>query len=120
MLGFRQAATEPRAPLEGVEGVEGVGADFAGLDVPEDRPDDPPDVALVSDPGGRGELGHLELDPVRHALWSAGTSLLYTGAVFTLVTVVQSMYRERSESSIWNRLSSGTYFPRPVRGVEIP
>ena len=33
------------------------------------------------------------------ALWSAGTSLLYTGAVFTLVTVVQGMYRERGESS---------------------
>jgi hypothetical protein len=62
VAGLRKAAVQPRAPLEGrVQGVEGVGADIAGLDVAEDRPDDPADVALVSDPGGRGELGHLEV-----------------------------------------------------------
>jgi hypothetical protein len=59
MLGFRQTTAQPRAPLEGgVQGVEGVGTDFAGLDLAEDRPD----VTLVTDPGGRGELGHLEVD----------------------------------------------------------
>jgi len=63
VLGFRQAAAQPRAPLEsGIEGVQRVGADLAGLDVAEDRTDDPPDVALVSDPGARSELGHLKVD----------------------------------------------------------
>ena len=63
VLSFRQAAAQPRAPLKGgVEGVQCVGADFAGLDVAEDRPDDPPDVALVSDPGACSELGYLKVD----------------------------------------------------------
>jgi hypothetical protein len=38
-------------------------------------------------------------DSVRHALWSAATSLLWVGAAFILVTAVQSMYRQRGESS---------------------
>jgi hypothetical protein len=42
--------------------VQGVGADLAGLDVAQGRADDPPDVALVRDPGRGGELGHLKVD----------------------------------------------------------
>ena len=59
----------------------------------------------------------------KRLVWQAWKSVAVNGGAPGADGVTIEDFKSRSEDNlykIWNRMSSGTYFPPPVRAVEIP
>ena len=59
----------------------------------------------------------------KHLVWQAWKSVKANGGAAGADGVTVEMFEKDLRDNlykIWNRMSSGTYFPPPVRAVEIP